>query len=355
MKTKLKEAVFIILSILLLLVQTDATSFPTVEKENYKFDVEIRPGIFLDTAVQAFVNPESPNGKNIICLHGFTHTGSTYHKWFKSLILDNNSNQDISRVFIVNLPGRGKTGVPANRDLLFGDIDLDDYALFFEKTLDYFKTRQISCDVLVAHSMGSMIVQLLQNRFITQQTNLSIEYDNNHVLFLAPVLPRELPWDFADSGTPHALIAPFIETSDQLGAYINIPPTNWRDLFFTDSQGSLAPGTPTEEEITSYGYSSIESLSASMQLLGNPDESVPRPSISADIFNNTGSTLRIVSFCEDSILFNYPGDHQALYSHLTGDITMANLYTVSGEKSVHDNYLLGSTQLDDILLSIAAE
>lgn len=339
----------IIIILFVIFFTTILKSDPIIKTENHKFDIEISPGITISTTVHILDNSLNTTGQNIVCIHGFAHTSTTYESWFYRTIPLEEFNSEISKVILVDLPGRIKSDVPPKDQFLFGELTLEHYVLFIKQVFDYLQAQGISRDIIIAHSMGAMLIQLFQNQLIGQEKSLSLEYNVKKILLMAPTLPIEISWLYADNGIGMAKMVPYLQTDQNYGTYINLPDKDWIDIFFSNSEGEIITEAPSPSEVISLQYNSIESLTAAAQLLGID---VDRPSIQQNIFNNKGTTLWIATFSEDPIFIDNPGVHEELYQYLTGDTDNTHLITIEKSYAVHDYYILNDTGLDMVLLDI---
>ena len=75
-----------------------------------------------------------------------------------------------------------------------------------------------------------------------------------------------------------------------------------------------------------------------------------RPSVRQNAFAMPGGPeLHIVSYGKDDVIFQVPGEHEALYLHLTGDTTYGNFHFLNMPHSVHDSYISTPEDLTAIL------
>ncbi|MCP4135758.1 MAG: alpha/beta fold hydrolase [bacterium] len=376
MKLRNYIPVQIILFIMTLVFAVQAQAGISTEK--LYFDITVSPGVTIETGVQIMKktshhgrhghhrhnrhNRHNRKGSTLFMIHGMSHTAETY-KPMAERILNGSMKKSVSRIILIDMPGRGESGLPyGSTGVLFGDLSLDDYSQVVIKTLQKLRCYYgIKVDIITAHSMGAIVLQMVQQELINQGTNLRWRFGIKSVLMLAPVLPKEIDWELADSGNAAALISPYVTTSTELGYHIALPAAVWPAFFFTNSNGDVAPGAPSATEIEDLGYSANESLTATLQMVGTPGSGYDRPSISKGIFHKKrGTRLHLVSFSEDQLLFIHPDEHIALYRHLTGSKYSHHcghkkdkyFYKVTNDAAVHDSYISSPWMLDKIVAKV---
>ena len=320
--------------------------------------VSLRGGGMVDIAINNFENPNKNAGnKAILAVHGLAHTGATFDLLANELF-KNSGNDKVSRVLALNFPGRNGSGVPS--DVEFGNLTVEDYTAVLLGVLDQLAKRT-KIETIVGHSMGGLIVQTAQNSLRSSGTSLQKEYGIKNVYLLAPSIPNPLPWLFADSGAASGIVAMVLDDDSTLGSHLRLLSDDpaeqgrllgiWLTLFFTNSSGRFAAGTPFTTALES-NYVSNEALIMTLQLLGS--SGFRRPSVNPGIFDESvQKCFRIVSFSEDLAV---PGEdllqeHQDLANFLTGNAQSANVAFIEAPDAVHDMFLANPAEVAKVLTS----
>jgi pimeloyl-ACP methyl ester carboxylesterase len=329
--------------------------------------VSLPGGGTVDIQIDNFENPSKNSGnKTLLAVHGLAHTGRTFEPLANELF--NKTGRDkIGRVLALNFPGRNRSGLPSNKP--FGDLTIEDYTAVLLGVLDQLPKR-IKIETILGHSMGGLIVQTAQNSLRSSGTSLQKEYGIKNVYLLAPSIPNPLPWLFADSVEDSNIpaILTFLKRSDPiLGDYLQLLSRRpaiqdqllgiWLTIFFTNSSGEFAPGTPFTTAL-SKKYVSNEALIMIQQELGFDlgvgSNGFVRPSVKRGIFNKrVQKCFRIVAFSED---LGIPSDivlqeYQDLNSFLTGNARSANVVFIEAPDAVHDMYLANPTEVAKTITS----
>ena len=293
-------------------------------------DIALRPGVTAEIYLTVFVDPRHRcHGKVVLAIPGLASTAATFGP-FADAIFEHHEGRRVCRVVAVDFPGHGSSGLPAG--IAFGDLLLDDYVTVILASLERLPQFGLRPDVLVGHSQGGLLIQMVQQRLKNGGTNLRRAFGIEHALLLASVAPREIPWQFVESGAANGLLAQLLAFDPALGAYVHVPDALWPSFSFANLAGMIVPGAPTPAEVVANRYNGPEPLLGALQLIGAPP--LARPSIDAGIFApDARTTLRVVSFEHD--IFMTPGEEAALYEHLTGDSGVTGLVEVVGPSAVH--------------------
>ena len=320
--------------------------------------VSLPGGGIVDIAINNFENPNKNAGnKAILAVHGLAHTGATFEPLANELFKKTGSDK-VDRVLAVNFPGRNGSGLPSN--VLFGDLTIEDYTAVLLGVLDQL-AKQIKIESIIAHSMGGLIVQTLQNNLRSTGTSLQKEYGINNVYLLAPSIPNPLPWLFADSGAASDIAGILVSFDPSLGVYLRLLSNDpveqaellgiWLTIFFTNSLEQFVPGTPFTTALES-NYVSNEALIMTLQLLGS--NGFVRPSVNPGIFNaSVQKCFRIVTFSEDLAV---PGEdllqeYRDLYTFLTGNAQSTNVVLIDAPDAVHDMYIANPAEVAKTITS----
>ena len=308
-------------------------------------DVALRPGVAVDLHARVYVDegrdPASCGAdKTAVAVYGFAHTAATWAPLAEAMFDEPSSG--ICRVVAIDLPGHGGSGLPEGA-LAFGDLLLHDYATALLGALDALAAQGVQPRAVVAHSQGTMVVQLAQDRLVAAGSSLRKAYGVQEVALLAPTMPNGLPWAFADNGTAAGLLAGLITGDATRGLYVAIPDFLWPVLFFSDLGGTTVAGAPTAADVASLGYGAYEPLASALQLVGAPP--FPgRPAVARGIFAGVqGTQLTVVAFEQDQLV--RPAEADALFSHLTADRNGHKFSVVGGPRSVHDMFVSSPGEL----------
>ena len=285
---------------------------------------------------------KNEKGKTILFIHGFAHNAHIFKPLIETLLENDNFAQTVSTIYALNLPGHGMSSLPEKKKL--GSIQLDDYKEVLQRVLTHLK----KVDVIVAHSMGTLLVNLLQHDLFRSSRSLFKDYETKHVVLLAPVIPRPLGWALADNKLELSFkLAPLL-ASDLLDGgygplYIDFTVEKFYTYFFTVNK-EIVSGAPSEETIIK-SLKNPDSYFASAEMAGmnilsssSSDRKVwKRPLIYKNIFSlSSGSLLSVVAFEHDT--FMTPDEIKKLYAYLSEYENDKRFYFFTGDKAVHDGF-----------------
>lgn len=307
-------------------------------------DVTLRSGVTVDISATVYVNEgHRCRGNTLMAVHGFAHTGATWGPLAEALFDSDTLRPKICRIVAIDLPGRGSSGLPDG--MLFGDLFLDDYVTAVLAVLGRLGEYNLHPRALIAHSQGGLITQMAQQRLGADGETLRSAFNIRQVVLLAPVVPREIGWGFADSGAAVSVLAPFITYDPALGVHIQLPPQVVVPLFYTNLFGIAHADSPSVDTIIGEGYSGPEPLYSALQLVGAAP--FVRPSVDAGIFSgDSGSSLHIVAFEHDLLL--RPEELSALDDHLMG-ADARGVIAIDGEDAVHNLYIADSERVAEAI------
>jgi pimeloyl-ACP methyl ester carboxylesterase len=271
---------------------------------------------------------------------GLAHTAASTTRFAEAVLAARGPGPDVCAVYAIDLPGHGSSSLPTG--LLFGDLDVEDHAAAVRQVLAALDARHVRIDTVVGHSMGGLIVQVLQAGLLAEGGSLREDFGVRHAVTLASSPPAEVRALACGGGGPGADLsglAQFVLASPTLGGYLALPELIWRALFFSDRQGALVPTAPDLAAVLA--MSSIDSLAALLQVVDLPP--LGAPSVPAGLFDGSGTDLTVVAFAEDPL-----GDvdgQRCLYEHLTGDDTDEGLVVFDGPLAVHDAHVAAPSDL----------
>lgn len=300
---------------------TDAITSATLE---YRQDTDLfidgvmlQPGVTADIHVRLFVNEEMPCSgpdRTAFFIPGSSHTANTINLVAEEMF-GGPPETRMCQVAAVNFPGHGQSSLPEG-DLLFGDLSLQHYLATVTAVLDRLSEHAVFPGVIVGHSQGTMIIQMLQARLVAEETDLREAYGIRKAVLVAPNMPAELDWLWSSNPAVLELIQQLITSDPELGTYIQGPAWAFRAAWFLDLNGAIAPLAPSVATIAENGWNSKLPLVANLQTLGR--DPLSRPSIPAGVFADGERTeLQIVNNADDPA--SLPSEGQALLEYLTGD------------------------------------
>ena len=303
-------------------------------------DVTLRPGVTSDLHLQVFVNEDHPcNGRTILAVPGFAHTAATFEPLADALFANTSPGQSPCRVVALDLPGHGESPVPSG--LLFGFLMLDDYVTAVLGALEGLDAQAVRIDSILAHSQGGLVIQMAQQRLVSQDSSLRDAHGIREVILLAPVPAAPVPWAFADAAV--GILAGFLVPADPaLGPHFALPDAFWGPVFFSDLAGVPSPNTPTAGDVAAKGFNAPEPFLAALQLVGALHLAgfppTPRPTVDSGIFGpQYGTALQVITLEQDQII--RPSESAQLYAYLTGDSSGAGVVVIGGPLSVHSMYV----------------
>lgn len=296
-------------------------------------DVALRPGVTADVHVQIFVDENRPcQGQTLFAVHGFAHTSAAWGPLAEALFAAAPGDAGVvCRVAAVDLPGHGAS--PPPEGIVYGDLLLADYVTALAGALDGLEAAGVHPGSIAGHSMGGLLVQMLQQRLTDDGSSLLLRHGIHRAFLFASAPPAGFAWNFVDSGTAGAIIGQLIVFDPLLGLVARVPDALFPFLFFTDTSGVLAAGAPTPAEVAAQGLSAPEPLLATLNLVGAPP--LAREEIDPGLFAlGTGTRLAMVSYQEDVLI--RPSENAVLYQHLTGQPPGNDFVVVTGPATVHD-------------------
>lgn len=303
--------------------------------------VTIRPGVRALLRLPVFVNHHRVrDGITILAVPGLAHDAESFEAFADQIFNTPDISGRVERVVGVQFPGKGGSSLPfpASR-LHFGEMTLDDYSNVLLEVLERLDRRRNDPDMIVAHSMGGLIVQMAQDRLIARGRTLRREFGIRDVMLLASGIPGNLPWALVDSGAYAQLASQFVAQSEELGTYLSIPAPVWLGLFFANRSGQLFASDPNFFAT----FDTNEAFGAAAQLGG---VGVPRAMVRQGEFSaEKGSTLSVVTFEQDPF-YVYPAEHSALYGFLRNG-NGSGLFQIPGVSTVHDTYIQSPQLLAD--------
>lgn len=292
-------------------------------------DVEFAPGVTVDVFVNVYGDIDQFDDLHDLddcqyAMHGGVFAAASWRPYAEAL-------GEGQCVLAPDMPVRGNSGVPVGGQ--FGDLDLFDYVDAHVEILDRLEHRHVEPEVILGHSMGGTLLQMLQQRLVDEGSSLHDRWGIDEAILVASDLPAEVPWALGDSGELSELIEAYAVNDPVHGLLFEIPAELWPAFYFTDLMGMVVPGALTPEEIEAGGFNALgEPLQAIHQLNGTGGFA-SRPSADAGLFFDEGTRLRAIAYAQD--VYVQLGESQTLYQHLTGDLTSSCFVPVFGPDTVH--------------------
>jgi pimeloyl-ACP methyl ester carboxylesterase len=291
--------------------------------------VALRPGVTADLHVRLFTNGDHAcHGRVALAVHGMLHTANTWDRFAEALFEDNPAGRKMCRIFALNMPGHGGSGLPDG--ISFGELTIEDYVTALLGTLDRLAELRVRPDTLFGHSLGGLVIQAAQQRLIGQGTNFRGAYGIKNAVLFASAAPVQIP--LSNYASMAEIMAPFFTWSPALGYHLAVPDPVWAGMLFTNFYMQLVDGAPTAAEVAERGYNAPAPMAVAM--------GVGLTWIAPGIFAPEHKTmLQIVTYGHDPAIL--PNESLAVYEHLTGDITGAGYALVGCDvpESVHEMHI----------------
>ena len=321
-----------------------AAALPATDGDIALPGIQLREGVFVNLSAHVYVNEAAVAAgactaeKTALAVYGFAHTAKTWGPMAEAMFAEPSSS--VCRVVALDLPGHGASGFTDPAVLPFPFLLLDDYATSVLGALDALAARGIAPRSLIAHSQGTMVVQMAQQRLVSQGSNVRKRYGIQEVTLLAPTMPAALPWEFVRNGTAAFLIGNFYKP--ELGI-VAVDDALWSWVFFSRfNGGATVAEAPAPATVTGLGYNAPEPAYSASQLVGLAP--FTRPAIDRGIFAGVlGTRLVVVAFEEDQLI--RPAEADALFSWLTADRNGHKFSVVTGPSSVHDMFLSAPAEI----------
>lgn len=277
------------------------------------FDVSVRGSGVATIHAHIYNNSAASNGGTLLAVPGMTESASTYKPLAQTIFADSRLKRLVRRVialdFIAHGDSSNPTGLPSGTK--FGDLTVEDDVSTLIQAIKALRSRGLGASLIIAHSMGGLVVQGAQESLLAQRSSLSALGIRSAIL-LAPVPCAESPFNLS----LNADLSPFIVNDTVLGSYLSLPPAAWQAVGgFTTKAGTLVPNAPTLATITAEEYPAIEPITTLLQVVGLIP--VPRPSVRRGAFAlQNGTLLAIISYSQDVLV---PADDlDDLYLYLVG-------------------------------------
>jgi pimeloyl-ACP methyl ester carboxylesterase len=292
--------------------------------------VVLRPGVTADVHYAVYAEKEACLGSVVLAVHGVAHSAASWGPFAETVLREGLGGRQVCKLIAVDLPGHGASGLPVGGPK-FGSLRLQDYVAVVRASLEQLPALGLQPDTLLGHSQGGLLIQLTQKTLLAGGTSLQA-LGIGQAILLSSVGPRQVPWEFVDSGAALPILIRFVRVSRTLGLHVSIPDAAWPSVFFLDLTGAVV-GAPAPADVAR--YNSRESLTSSLQLIGF---GFPRPSVQPGLFSPAqGTGLTVVALENDTII--RPHENTLLFEHLTGQPAGGAVIVVAGPTAVHDMHV----------------
>lgn len=295
---------------------------------------------FVDIGTRVIENPVVRGGKTVLLLHGLVHTANAMVPLGTAIV--SNPGNAVRRVLIPDLPGRGLSGFPyGNPAVLFGSLDLEDYSAIMTEALIAYRLHNLVPSMIVAHSMGGLIVQKEEDCLERLGLSLS-DLGITKITTIGSSSPAQVPDPSIEDGGLLGLVQTYFTFEDPaLGTFSTVDPESFLGFFFLDTTGNFPVNVPSPEDVGNQGYIGLEPFPVVQNVVG---PSTLRPSVKRNVFAYGGSiALRVLIGEQDSL--GNADQQKALYLYLTGDSRYRRFAVIPGTDTVHDVIISDPTEV----------
>ncbi|MFZ4403311.1 MAG: alpha/beta hydrolase [Pseudobdellovibrionaceae bacterium] len=307
-------------------------------ESSLEFNVKIKGSKPCKMACRVFENQQaSTDGQTWFFQHGGAHNSNCFDRLIAQIFAHVKSGHEVRRIICGDLPGRNGSGLAEG--LKLGQHTLSDFADSVDQVLLAVAKKYQKLDVVLGHSMGGLILQILADRCKRRKTSFSFTYSTKKILLLAPVLPKELPWKYRTQHKYFTFAMSSLRWNPKLGWHFNFLHKNWKLYFCSDRKGQYSPQIdliPMAEQESYYNRDSMRALFATVNFPPFWQPAVQRNSFVED-------DLYFLSFEQDT--FTWPEESQGLYKYLTADENMKHYKLLVGPEVSHNAFLCLSEQV----------
>jgi pimeloyl-ACP methyl ester carboxylesterase len=266
----------------------------------------------------------------------------------------------IRRVYALDLPGHGSSGWPFGF-FRYGSMRYYDYTKIIKDVLYKLRADYGNVEIIAGHSMGGQLLAIAQQELLNQQPAKSVlsEFGADRILLIAPIIPEQVAWLYADMpfqdrpGPRQGLFAdlfPLLRLDLYLGLYATVDNPTFRRVFFTDCQGNLVPGSPSDAQIDQIGRT--EPLFAALDAVGLFAD---RPHVAPAIFASPAYKMATTAYVNDYFFdFVEPdrNEERNLHNFLRGSAGAAppGYFQDGACNAVHDSPYSKPESLDAALM-----
>lgn len=326
-------------------------------------NIDLGGGSTADIHVEVFENSSAfceglttsqLNRHSLFAVHGLGGSAGVWLNLANALFDDNPTGGIVCKVYAIEMPGHGGSGLPTN--ILFGQLSHVNYANAILNTLTALADLGIRPISYISHSNGALNLQVAQQILVDADSSFSEQFGAEKITFLAGVPSRPVSWPDADG---------FGDFLEELAACFSGPgnpfdpgcdgfdfdpdgDVDWDDIRVIDPITVFDCDPLTVPVGISVAPPDCENPSTlgdrDPGIIGNPEplniiravfDAAPqiRPITQNGIFGGSGATLQVVSFEMDTVV-GPPAVHQDLFNHLTNGIN-GTFFLVEGPGTGH--------------------
>jgi pimeloyl-ACP methyl ester carboxylesterase len=293
-------------------------------------DVDLGAGVRADLHVRVLVDEWAVDDatcaeRNVLVVHGAAHNAASWEPLAEASFAGW-WDAGACRVYAVDLPGHGASGLPVGA--LYGDLGIAHYAAAVRAVLDELAAEGVRVRTIVGHSMGGLVVQQLQAALVAAGTDLGAAYAIDDALLIASSLPAAVHAGCGEGASlDHAarLALPVI------GDVVWLPDAVWRALFFADRTGVTIRDAP--DLATVARYNAVESGAAIEEVL----VAARAPALPAALFDGPRLRLTVLAHADDP--FAREDGQRCLHRYLSSQPRDAGFVVMAGAGAIHDAHV----------------
>ncbi|TGN01608.1 alpha/beta hydrolase [Leptospira yasudae] len=255
--------------------------------------------------VNHYSSGSTSNPKGILCIHGFGDNSSIFAPMAHRLLATGKATD----VYAVDLPGHGGSWLSTYALFgppVYGELDMIEYTNVIQELLEQMKGERKNINTIVGHSLGGLIIQLLQDRLLYESSSLLVRFGIQNTVLIASDIPSPLPWyggdaPISDPYSAKALVVGFRvnSTNALIGSYVDTP-----DSFFISSKYAVnnvpVSGAPSAADLSKLKnrepYASAANV-VGLDPSGLTNNAVSRMSVRRNIWN--GFNLKVAWLDKD--------------------------------------------------------
>ncbi|MDE1941047.1 MAG: alpha/beta hydrolase [Patescibacteria group bacterium] len=305
-----------------------ALAFNAKADTNMQYVARLRPGVNVKMECAVLENQAISAGPTVLCISGLAHNGETFRQLAEDLMA-----KGAKRAILFELPGREGSGLPFGRNDApeFGDLTVEDYANAVIDCLTQCEEQGTPVSVIVAHSMGGLIVQVAQEKLLSSGSSLHCAYGVNEAVLLSSAPPAGVVNPVFEAGAGTQLVNAFATDVPGLGHIVYVPSSYIPLLFMSYPLYQPVADAVSQDQLDALAPYE-ESYAASIETAGPSSE---RPTVRAGAFSSAnGTALQVIVGSED--VFNTASVQQSLSDYLTG--ASQPITVISDGSPVHDQY-----------------
>jgi pimeloyl-ACP methyl ester carboxylesterase len=311
---------------------------PPIDADWWLLGVGLGGGVRVDLRVRVVVDErwiDEPScaDRAVLLVHGAAHNAASWEP-FAEALLGSWWEPRACRVYAIDLPGHGGSSLPAGAS--YGELGIAHYAAAVRAVLDALAAEGVRVRTIAGHSMGGLVVQVLQAGLIADGSDLGRAYRIDDAVLIASSLPAAVHAGCGAVDPAPALALPMV------GEVVALPDVAWRALFFADPSGGTIRGAPDLSTVAR--YNAVESGAAIAQIL----DPAAAPALPAALFD--GARLRLTVLAHAADPFARSDSQRCLQRYLSGEPGAAGFVVMDGPGAVHDAHV---SSPDDVVRALA--